>query len=106
MVPSTANHGCQRPIEAYSWHKSPHASVLPTEGRREGEETKVEHVLQVTENQRIDVGQGMYSLTGLLVKRDIILCSELARPYSSPFSDPPIKTYFTHAYIPPYTHLN
>jgi hypothetical protein len=100
MVPSTANHGCQRPIEAYSWHKSPHASVLPTGGRQEGEETKVELVLQVPESQRIDTGQGMYSLTRLLVKRDISLCSGLARLHSSSFSESLINTHLTYAYIP------
>jgi hypothetical protein len=68
--------------EAYSWLKSPHASALPTGARPQGEGTKVEHVLQVPESQRIDVGQGMYSLTRLLVKRDISLGSELARLYS------------------------
>jgi hypothetical protein len=99
MVPSTANHGCSPPIEAFSSHKSPHVSVLPTGARREGEETKVEHVLQVTEDQRIDTGQGMYSLTRLLVKRDISLCSGLARLHSSSFSESLINTHLTYAYI-------
>jgi hypothetical protein len=94
------------PSEAHSWLKTPHASALRTGARREGEETKVEHVLQVPEHQRIDVGQGMYSLTRLLVKRDISLGSGLARLYSPSCSESLINAHFTQAYIPPYIHLN
>ena len=39
----------------------------------EVEGTKVGTVLHVWEIERMDVGQGMYSLTRLLVKRDISL---------------------------------